>query len=113
MRPFVVVLAVLVLGTACESESGADTSGRAISASDYGDEWPLTLQGGVLACEGAGMVTFTAEGKTYAINGLAGGAADERGWAEIDPVWADDPEIEGAKISIGPLIDDGLALCDE
>jgi hypothetical protein len=57
------------------------------------------------------MVTFVAEGTTYWVNGTAGNAADERGWEDVRPIWADDPADAGLKISIGPLIDDGLALC--
>jgi hypothetical protein len=46
------------------------------------------------------------------VNGTAGGMAEANGWRDIKAIWADDPNNEGLKISIGPLIDDGLALCE-
>ncbi len=43
------------------------------------------------------------------MNGAARGM-DE--WPDIDPIWADDPDVKGLKVNIGPLIERGLALCD-
>lgn len=82
------------------------TAGQ-ISESDYGDQWPLTVPSGTLQCE-ADAVTFTAGGVTYAVNGMA--TTRDFG-VDIDPIWRPNPDIPGAKVSIGPLIDDGLALC--
>lgn len=84
----------------------------AVSRDQLGDEWPFTVDSGMVACDGAngvGEVTFTAEGTTYAVNGLA---IQTGQYAEIDTIWADDPTIPGAKKSIGPIIDLGLALCE-
>lgn len=83
---------------------------------DMGDEWPLTLDYGVVACENdtAGgqplmIATFADPGGTlYALNGTAKSHTDA---ADIEPIWADDPEVEGLKISIGPLIDHALTFC--
>jgi hypothetical protein len=99
--------------TACgENASGPASNERDVSSTSYGSAWPLTVDSGTLRCEGAGAVTFTSEdGTTYWVNGAAGGQADERGWSNIRSIWADDPSLEGLKISIGPLIDDGLELC--
>jgi hypothetical protein len=90
--------------TACGSSDGG---GVQVSRSDFGKDWPLTVESGTLNCEGAGAVTFTADGTTYAVNGLASGM-DE--WPEIDSIWADAPG--GLKKDIGPLIDRGLEICD-
>jgi hypothetical protein len=84
-----------------------------LSASDFGDEWPLTVDSGDVACVGGRFVIFVAaDGRTYAING----AARARGkWADIaeSAIWRDNPriQIEGAKVSIGPILDTGVALC--
>ena len=66
----------------------------------------LTVDGGTLACEGAGAVTFTVGGTTYAVNGMASGNGQ---WPDIDPIWAKGSDTP--KKDIGPLIDRGLQLC--
>ncbi|HEX2296249.1 MAG TPA: DUF2511 domain-containing protein [Actinomycetota bacterium] len=80
-----------------------------MTRADYGKDWPLTVDEGIVSCEGAGEVYFEAEGTTYAVNGLALGRY--RG-PQIDRIWAADPEIKGLKIDIGPIIDTGLELCE-
>lgn len=80
-----------------------------MTQAELGDEWPLTVDEGIVRCEGAGEVYFEAEGTTYAVNGTAQGAS---GAPEIDPIWADDPEIEGVKINIHQIIERGLELCE-
>lgn len=101
-RTLLCVGAVLVFVTACAG------GGAEVSRSDYGQEWPLTVDQGKLRCESPSAVVFTApDGSEYAING----AASTQGYAEIDPIWRNNPDISEAKVNIGPLIDDGLALC--
>ena len=86
-----------------------------VTRTDMGDEWPLTVDYGVVACEKhtAGqtvmIATFTGpDGVEYALDGTAKSHTDA---ADIEPIWADDPEVEGLKISIGPLIDRALTFC--
>lgn len=86
-----------------------DGSSMLINATCIHDDWPLSAEEGVLACHPAFAVTFAADGTEYAINGLAR-QRDE--WAEVDPIWLDNPDVEGLKVNIGPLIDLGLTLCD-
>lgn len=80
---------------------------------EYGPgTWPVSATSGVLSCEGD-AVTFEAdEGdgvfNVYAVNGTA----EQQGVQEIDPIWLDDPDIDGAKISISPFIEIGLELCE-
>lgn len=81
-----------------------------VSRESMGDEWPLTVDSGVLACDGKdgfGSVTFTVDGTTYGVNGIAMG----QGLPAMDPIWADDPATPGLKMNMGPIIDAGLALC--
>lgn len=90
---------------------------RTVSRADYGNDWPLTVESGTLRCDPPSAVTFTTEDRTtYWINGTAASMADGNGWLDVEAIWADDPDptYEGLdlKISIGPLIDDGLTLCD-
>ena len=104
---------------------------RHVSRADFGDAWPLTVEGGTLRCKrlvikgvraNLDAVTFEAEGKVYSVNGVASSWKMGR---EIDPIWAapeplmvrnpsPPPEfinVATPKKSIGPLIDAGLALC--
>lgn len=55
------------------------------------------------------MVTFEADGTVYAVNGIAAG----QDFANIEPIWHDDPKDRGLKINLGPIIDRGLRLCEE
>ncbi len=108
MRALGFALCVLFLA-ACASEAGEDAA-----AKDYGADWPFTVSEGTLRCDGPGWVTFESAGVTYAINGLASGHADQEGWVDSDQIWASDDEDLGLglKKNMGPIIDDGLALCD-
>lgn len=59
-------------------------------------------------CHSTWAVAFAGGGGVYAVNGQGmtiGGAED------IDPIWRDYPDIDGAKINIKALIDLGLSLC--
>jgi Protein of unknown function (DUF2511) len=119
-----VALCLLSVGllAGCGGSSGTANSPNATSSSpnektvsraDYGAKWPLKVESGTLRCDDPGAVTFTSNGTTYWVNGTAGDyGADDQGWKDIRPIWANDPDIPGLKISIGPLIDDGLALCN-
>lgn len=83
-----------------------------VSREMLGDEWPLTVDEGVLRCDGpaaAGAVFFETKGRQYPVNGIARGRSNG---IEIDEIWADDPDIPGAKLNIGVLIDRGLKLCE-
>ena len=73
------------------------------------DEWPLSAEQGTLICHEVDAVTFTGAGGVYAVNGMA--MTRDLG-DDIDPIWLDNPELDGLKINIGPLIDLGLTLCE-
>jgi hypothetical protein len=83
---------------------------------DYGAQWPLKVDYAVVSCEsktvmGRELLIVTMEdpdGNAYAVNGTA---QDHTDFPDIRPIWADDPDVDGLKIDIGPVIDAGLALC--
>lgn len=105
------LVGVLALAlTACGgSDTGDDSSTITVSASDFGDEWPLTVDSGTLRCEPPSAVVFeTDDGREYAVNGMAA----TNGYDEIEPIWAEDPSGNAPRMNIGPLIDRGLELCD-
>lgn len=70
-----------------------------VSKADLGDDWPLKVDAGVLACEGEdgfGQVAFTApDGTLY---GTPGPVATK----DIRPIWAKDPDGARAEEEHGP-----------
>lgn len=101
-------------GATSEGASGLADNEQLVRAADYGEDWPLTVNSGVLRCDEPGAVTFTSGGTTYWINGTAGNFADENGWLDVEPIWRDDPEDPDPafRVDISPLLDGGLALCE-
>lgn len=104
----------------------AQASTKHISKQDFGESWPFTVDSGTLACTSGGIVTFTANGNRYAVNGTASAA----GHPDIEPIWAmnwtmieemaealditPDEAVEQLgpiRISISPIIKAGLKLC--
>lgn len=82
-----------------------------ITKQEFGEKWPLTVDEGILACKGKGgfgEVIFKANGKTYAVNGIAMGT---KKYIPVDEIWANDPSASVLKKNIGPIIDRGLKLC--
>lgn len=97
-------------------EEGLGKQEEEVTESDFGDRWPLTVSRGILKCEkledselNVQAVTFEAEGKVYAVNGIAKG---RKAGEDIDPIWAENPSIPGTKKDISPLIDRGRSLCN-
>ena len=82
-----------------------------ITASEFGDAWPFTVDQGTLSCTGSngiGEVLFTVDDVTYAVNNVA---RHQGIYADIDAIWADSPSRPGLKKNIQPIIKRGLALC--
>jgi hypothetical protein len=83
-----------------------------------GRAWPLTVDEGRIGCERVGKTSggstlstayfIAPDGTRYALNGLA----QSRGLPKVDPIWLPDPHIEGAKINVGPLIQEALKGCE-
>lgn len=89
-----------------------DGSGANVKRSQFGKKWPLTVKSGRVNCirtGGTGVaVAFTADnGKKYALNGTAKGSENKEvfGFVDVDPIWADNPDVPGTKKDIGVLID--------
>jgi len=108
------VLVALFAAAGCSSiDSSTGAGGTEVSRGNMGDDWPLTVDKGTLACNGSGgvgEVVFTApDGTEYAVNGTA----KSGGYKDIRPIWADDESLgHGLKKDISPLIDKGLSLCE-
>jgi len=52
-------------------------------------------------------IVFRNGGTDYAVNGVA----TTLNYADIEPIWADDPSGVSPKKNMGPLIQRGLRLC--
>ena len=111
---FVFVMFVLACGV-CES-------GKPISEKQYGkNAWPLTVKEATLQCNtvqgvpGAKMVWVESEGYSYPVNGTAKSTLQSQmPWLKIrsiDRIWRSDPANPGYRVSIGPLISNGLKVC--
>jgi hypothetical protein len=103
--------------TAVDVPSAVAKDPGLLISTTFGDEWPLTVPYAVVHCKEitvAGRILQVAtldspDGETYAANGTA---KDHGDYADIDPIWAPDPDMAGLRINISPIIDAALALCD-
>lgn len=102
ITPFLVVLFAL---SACGESSSS--SGLEVSKEEFGEAWPFTIDSGVVDCVDGQAAIFKTGGRSYQLNGVA----RSRGYAPIDPIWRDDPEIPGAKVSVGNMIAIALKQC--
>jgi hypothetical protein len=120
LKSFLIVSSLLfVCSSPQQSTSGGSSSSQPqiapneirIARQDFGNAWPFTVEEGVLSCKGkggVGEVVLTANGTTYALNGVAKGTKKYR---PIDDIWAENPSLAGTKKDIGPIIERGLKLC--
>jgi len=88
-----------------------------VTKAQYGEDWPFTVDEGVLACEnikGDKTVTLTANGITYIVNSLPKGT-ETRGNKKfvriLGAIWAKNPKGPAPYKPIGAIIDRGLSLC--
>jgi hypothetical protein len=78
-----VVLLVATILAGCSSDAPFQGE-RRVQRSDFGDEWPLTDEAGVLSCE-TGAVTFDDGDRKFAVNGIA----RSRGFPALDSILAE------------------------
>lgn len=121
------VLSLFIL-CSCSSELRTESDGpqKFVSRSMFGSKWPLTIDKGTLKClDYGGVVFITEDGSIYGVNGIAKSYGKTAGYSDLEDIWADDLETKkslmeagvsekdaSSKISIGPLIDEGLKLCE-
>ena len=86
---------------------------KAVRASDYGDEWPLTVASAKLCCRSQ-KVWVEVNGRKYGVNGGVEGLLRKYGYAcfELNDIWRDNPDggVMGVKVSTGRLVREGFAL---
>lgn len=107
---FWIILGVSVLFITC------GPSGR-VSADTWEDgEWPFTVGNGRLQCfKGPMVFFFTDDGKVWPLNGpaMSNFKRFTYGQPDVQPIWKGDPQVPGARISMGPMLKYGLSLCRE
>ena len=97
---------------------------KIVRSSDYGPDWPLTVDSAKLCCKGPAVWVEVNDMK-YGVNGFAGPILQGWGHAvhDLNDIWKDHPQrqdlirISGTddeatrwKVSVGRLIQDGLDL---
>lgn len=82
-------------------------SGELITKAEFGDEWPFTVDEGRIECRKAGALVFVHGEFEYQLNGMA----SQLGYASINSIWRWNPDIEGARIPITPIIQRAQKLC--
>ena len=81
-----------------------------VSREQYGEDWPFTVDFGMISCRGINSVVFrTQDHRSYAVNGVA---MSEKKYRDLREILRDKPDTPGYKVSIGPIIREGLSLCD-
>ena len=92
-----VLVLALAFGTACSNDAtrtensrpfarAMGANERRVASADFGNEWPFTIEQGILACVDGSSVIFTASDATYALNGRARGRLAEKPWREAEAI---------------------------
>lgn len=79
-----------------------------MSHDQYGDRWPLTVDSGEVRCVNGTHIIFVTDRWTFGVNGIARGSGK---YTAIESIWRKDPNIEGARMDMTPIISKGLSLC--
>lgn len=82
-------------------KAGIRKNGRLVSADQFGDRWPFTVDAGTVATIDALAVVFQVGKKVYGLNGMADSWFDTFDLAEI---WRPDPDIPALRMDLDPVI---------
>jgi hypothetical protein len=103
----------MIFITGCHRSNALPANEVLISKVQLKDQWPFTVESGVLACvanplsPGMPAVIFTTGNVTYGING---GAVTGYAFPPIDPIMVK-TNIGLYKVNLGGMISRGLDLC--
>lgn len=81
--------------------------GLLVTREEFGDDWPFTVDSGRVDCRQGGAAVLIVDQWVYQLNGVAA----QKGYADLAPIWRDNPEIPGTKVSVGPMIRLALQQC--
>jgi hypothetical protein len=95
--------------TGCGDTGSSDRHSATISRATFKGTWPFTVSSGVLRCEPPDTITFSAGGKTYAVNG----PALDQGIPNVTPIWKRDGRTGyGPRLYLGDVNARGHDLCE-
>ncbi|WP_417788392.1 DUF2511 domain-containing protein [Stutzerimonas xanthomarina] len=83
-------------------------AGEIVTAKEFGENWPFTVDEGRIECREAGALVFVHGDFEYQLNGVA----TQQGYTSINSIWRWNPDIPGTRISITPIIQRALKLCN-
>ena len=129
------LISLSLVAISCGKSEPKILNEKKISKTDLKDKWPLTEKEGILKCvqfeieginpEFSKGVLIEIKGINYALNGTAKTWSDKYGYYDIEEIWSDNLKLKEdlmklgvsekdatSKISIGPLIEEGIKLCE-
>lgn len=118
----VLLAAITLFVSSCSEESATskpvtvENAGKRqppanITKAQFGDKWLFKIDEGLLECRGdnsIGEVVLTANGKTYAINGVAKQSGK---YAPTEEILIDNSKASAMKNDLSPFINEGLKMC--
>jgi hypothetical protein len=119
-RVMPLIACVIAFGAICAACGGGNTAANHvnsehISKATLKGTWPVTADGGTLACDAVkgGSITFSPDGSpdTYAENGTAMGWAPKEGWKDFHDIWLVDPTGAGPFVNSSDFDAEGQKLC--
>ena len=90
-----------------QHSEGEAVKGELITRAEFGDKWPFTVDEGRIECREAGALIFVHGDFEYQLNGTA----SQLGYTSINSIWRWNPDIEGTRIPITPVIQRAQKLC--
>lgn len=107
-------IALILLSLSAKAFAAEKT--KEIDGKLYGDAWPLSFVTAKVSCVNRLYVFVynTATDERYPINGTAKNAvkSGKLEGGDLDAVWKKSPDDSNQRINIGPVLDEGFALCD-
>ena len=88
---------------------------RTVSAADYGDAWPFTVNSVDLLCDGPSpkALARTPDGTIYALSGSARRVAKTRGWSDGYEITKPNPTMQAVKMDYSNIVQIAQELCSQ
>lgn len=95
------------LGVQLQSKPILPVTFAPVDKQHYGTDWPFTVDSGTIGCEDRLYPYFKSNGHTYKLTEMA-----KPNYESIAPIWRNNPNKQGKKFSLLPVIDGALGFCD-
>lgn len=115
LLPALLIITAIVTGCSDDSEKGVNQEAVKISATDVG-KWPFTFDSAIVRCEYQPKAVVEADGKFYALNGVASPQTPPSGFVTLTPdvqEWKDNPDIPGTKVDISDVRNKVQETCNK